>query len=188
MTVCSYCQSVLHRDKTTLTAEGKIATLSDDYSVIQLGSTGRIEHKSFEVIGYIKASWESGFWNEWHVVEEDGEPAWLVEAMGHFSYVRAMNFPTSFKRGYQFNIGENIYLESNRFIVTDIKQFTCDYIAGELPFHVKQKAQGISIDLKSHVGLCAYIERIRDQTRVFVGQFYDLDELKLTNLRELDDW
>lgn len=188
LTVCDYCQSVIAREQKQLTAQGKASVLADDFSVIQLGTRGRYQNSPFEIIGLIKATWEDGFWNEWHALEENGQSGWLLEAMGEYSYVRALPEPAPPIEPTQCRVGDSITLAQKTFRVMDIKAFECSAFYGELPFHIENGAQGLSIDLKSQDNHCAYIVQQDKNITYYLGQFHDIDSLKLTHLKDIEGW
>ena len=57
---------------------GKMAALPDDMSPLQIGSEGRYHGTHFGVIGRLKIGWRDGMWNEWHILLDSGERAWMA--------------------------------------------------------------------------------------------------------------
>lgn len=187
MSVCSFCNSMLVREQDQLKFEGQMAVLSEDMSPLQVGTQGQYNNKAFEIIGQLKIVWQEGFWNEWYVLEADGTQAWLGEALGFFSYAHEIILPAQFEID-QVRVGEEITLNDRIYVVSDIKNCTVEGVVGELPFEIQAGIPGISIDCRSSKSKCAFIECIQSNCRVFTGQYVDIEDLNLTNLRELEGW
>lgn len=186
--VCQHCQSVLKRADKSLTIQGHTSVLTDDYSVIQLGTQGEYHQVPFEVIGLIKVVWEDGFWNEWHVIEQDGQSAWLIEAMGLYSYVQEIKAPATSKPATAYHVGQQQTFKNQPFQVVDIKHYECQTIYGEIPFHMVEGLKGTSVDFRSENNQCAYISYFSDEAHYYIGEFHDIASLKLNNLKQIEGW
>ena len=66
--VCGFCRSTLLRDGEALSQIGQSAEIFEDYSPLQLGSTGRWMGHGFAVVGRVQRGSELGNWNEWHLL------------------------------------------------------------------------------------------------------------------------
>jgi len=121
--VCSYCQSLLLLNQDSLKEAGKIGVLSPDMSVLQIGCQGIYNNVAFEIIGRLKMVWKNGFWNEWYVIEETGNQAWITEAMGFYSYIYEQDFPSKLLRDplfcdeSQIKLGEKIEINKKNIYV-----------------------------------------------------------------------
>lgn len=188
LSVCSFCKSVLLREGKNLTYSGKMAELSEDMTVLQIGTKGNIGPNSFEIIGRVKVDWEEGFWNEWYLVQNDGLQAWIAEAMGFYNYSYEYALAEILSPPHLYEIGDKITLQNREYIISDIKQFTCEGCTGELPFEIKPGMTGISFDLKTDNECCAYLEYSQERYRAFIGKLVSFEDLNLTNLREIDGW
>lgn len=193
MTVCPYCQSLLVRQENNLLLKGKVAALMDDPSALQIGTRGKYQDQSFEIIGLLKAEWEQGFWNEWYILEDNGTQAWMCEALGFLSYVREITIHDDLAT-YNFQVGTAIELEHIPYIATDIKSYTVAACVGELPFEIQPGDQGLSIDCQSEQsGHYAYLDFTQNKNsekaaRVYTGKIVAFEALSFTNLREIDGW
>ena len=80
--VCSYCDTVSGvRDK-TLNPTGKMANLSEAPSIFKVGVRGSLKGSHFEVLGRLRYSYDSGFWDEWYLKFANGKAGWLTEEEG----------------------------------------------------------------------------------------------------------
>jgi DNA-directed RNA polymerase subunit RPC12/RpoP len=204
--VCSYCQSLVLLNQNSLQDTGKIARLSPDMSVLQIGCRGIINNIAFEIIGRLKMTWENGFWNEWYVIEETGSQAWIAEAMGFYSYIYEQDMPSDLiqihtKRNLnKMSVGEKLEINNNSYSLLDIKEYVLTGIEGEVPFNIEMDQQGKTLDFKTQSNDCMYVELTNSVTdknsqgkeqkniRFFLGKHMTLESLHIANLREFDDW
>ncbi len=188
MTICPYCQSVLLRKGELWSQQGKMAVMPADMSPFQVGTQGNYLKQPFEMIGQLKVAWSEGFWNEWYLIESNGNAAWLAEAMGFLSYSQEMTLTESLGDPNCFQIGQTITLADTTYTIGDIKSFECIGCVGELPFEFTTGTKGLSIDLLTSDDDCAYLEHSQGKNRFFKGKNVSFDDLALTNLRVLDGW
>ncbi|MNR75562.1 hypothetical protein D3C72_61950 [compost metagenome] len=187
--VCSYCQSTLIRHDVDLEAIGKMAQLPPDMSPLQVGTRGTYEGKRFELLGRLKVAWEDGLWNEWYALFDDGREGWLAEAQGFFMMSFPQAVPRSLPAAGALKVGRTITLASNqKFMIDDLRPATCIGSEGELPFPAPQGRESLSVDLSGPEATFANLEVAKDGTRLYTGKYVEFDELKLSNLRELDGW
>ena len=187
--VCSYCLSTVVRHDNSLEEIGKMSELLDDMSPFQIGTTGICEGRPFELIGRVQISWEDGFWNEWYAHFGTGKYGWLAEAQGELAF----NFPCARKSSLptvnEIEIGQEIKISDKNFSVEDIKKVTCVGSEGELPFKAIHGRQSVSVDLGNENGEFACIDYSDDEgVSVYLGNFVEIDELKLKNLKEIEGW
>lgn len=188
MGICPYCQSVLKREGELWRQSGKMATLPPDMSPFQIGTLGKYLQQPFEMIGQLKVAWQDGFWNEWYILEENGNQAWLAEAMGFLSYSHEVALTSPLQNPKDYRVGTTLTLAGETYTISDIKDFECVGCVGELPLEFTTGMQGISIDLLSTGDNCAYLEYSQNAYRFFKGKNVAFDQLDLSGLRELDGW
>ncbi|PTT86467.1 DUF4178 domain-containing protein, partial [Pelomonas sp. HMWF004] len=89
--VCGFCRSTLLRERgvqgDVLERIGQSAEIFEDYSPLQLGTTGRWMGSGFAVVGRVQRGSELGNWNEWHLLFDASDKprvAWLSEDNGQF--------------------------------------------------------------------------------------------------------
>ena len=85
MAVCEFCKTTLLKDATSVSNLGKMSEVLEDYSPVQIGTSGQFAQRSFSVIGRIQLQYSDGFWNEWYVMFDDGTNGWLSDASGQFT-------------------------------------------------------------------------------------------------------
>jgi hypothetical protein len=182
--VCEYCRSTLLRHGDDLENLGRMAELQDDPTLIRIGSEGCFRGQHFGVIGRIQLQHETGVWNEWHILFDDGKGAWLSEAGGE--YVVSAQVAAGAEQLPPFaelqpEMAVNIAGRS--FTVTDLETARCVAGQGELPFKVEAGYDVNTADLRGNDRFVT-IDYSETPPLVFVGHPAAFAELNLTNLRE----
>lgn len=186
--VCSFCKSSLVRQDMDLEKIGIISELTDDFSPIQIGTTGMFDNERFEVIGRMKVGYADGFWNEWCALLNNGTIGWLAEAQGFYAFCLPY-FEKAPPTKASVQIGRSVDLGAKGvFEVEDKRDVKCVLSEGELPFQAMQGRESTSVDLAGFEDEMATIEYAKSETRVFVGKYIDFDNLQFKNLRRIDGW
>jgi hypothetical protein len=193
--VCDNCRTMLVRRGEGVSAVGKAAELPFDVSPIQIGTGGRFEGHSFDVIGRVRWGWTDGSWNEWLLLFDDGSNAWLGEAMGQYMLLRERPLAElkagairTLAKGGDVPIGTDAQVDGEVLIVSDARQATCIAAEGELPFTAPAGWTIFSVDFRSPSGRCASLQRDGDQADFYDGRYVRLAELNPANLRALEGW
>ena len=189
--VCPYCSSAVVRDDVKLQHLGEMAALAEDYSVLQLQSMGVYEGKRFVIVGRVVYKWERGNWSEWFLFFPDGDRpngGWLAEAQGFYAVSLEEPVPEFEGGPVQLSPGTQVEHEGVIYTVADIKEVTCAYSAGELPFVAQQGAKHTAVDLLGSNNWFGSIEYRESGVSFYCGKYLTFDELKLENVRTLDGW
>jgi ribosomal protein L37AE/L43A len=184
--VCEFCRSTLLRSGEDLQNLGRMADLLEDATLIQVGTEGKHRGKHFGVLGRIQLKHESGIWNEWYILFDDGRSAWLSEASGEY-VVSAVVPVTDPLPAFETLAPEMpVSIAGRTFTVTDLETARCISGQGELPFKVGAGYDVNTADLRSSDRFVT-LDYSETPPLVFVGQPTTFDDLKLTNLREQRD-
>ena len=193
--ICDYCQTILVRRGDGVEAVGKAASLPFDVSPIQVGTTGRFDERSFDVIGRVRWGWTDGSWNEWLLLFHDGSHGWLGEAMGQYMLLKERpldEIPSpilqSMAAGQRVAIGSEVQVDGGTLIVSDAREATCIAAEGELPFTAPAGWTIYSVDFRSESGRCASLQREEGGASFYDGRYVTLAELGPRNLRAIDGW
>src|SRR5450830_802955 len=85
MAVCEYCKTTILKDADSVKDLGKMSDVLEDYSPIQIGTSGSFGSQNFTVIGRIQLRYSAGRWNEWYIMYDDGKTAWLGDSSGLYT-------------------------------------------------------------------------------------------------------
>jgi hypothetical protein len=180
--VCEFCRSTLLRDGDDLKNLGRMADLLEDPSRLQIGSEGRFRGIHFGVIGRIQLKHDSGFWNEWHILFDDGRSAWLSEAGGEYVVSAQLPVQESLPAFAELEPEMLVSIGGRSFAVSDLETARCIAGAGELPFKVDSGYDVKTADLRGNDRLVT-LDYSETPPLVFVGYPATFADLKLTNLR-----
>ncbi len=182
--VCEYCKSTVAKQGDVLEDLGKKSQVLEDYSPVQIGSSGTFEGLGFTVIGRIQVKYEDGFWNEWHLFFADNTTGWLGEASGQFTITRAKaanNLP-AFET---LNPGEGLSILDRFFLVSDVRSAQASGLEGELPVSAKGAWQVRAVDLR--IGLDFATLDYSDPTpQLYLGKSVKFESLQWQLLRSDD--
>jgi hypothetical protein len=165
---------------------GRMAELLDDPTPIQIGAEGQVKGHHFAVIGRIQLKYDAGLWNEWHVLFDDGQSAWLSEAGGEYVVSRQVQVPEPIPAFATLAPDMRVDLAGQPFAVSDLESALCIAGEGELPFKVDSGYEVQTADLR-YGDKFASIDYSETPPLVFVGAPVKFASLKLTNLRDIRD-
>ena len=182
--VCSYCHSLLVREGETLTDSGEDSALLEDFSPLQIGTSGVYNQQPFTLIGRLQARYDAGVWNEWYLLFADGSDGWLSESGDQYVLTRpvAPEPPPAFA---SLRAGTSRYNFRNKaFIAADVRDITLDRAAaeGELPFRFSGTRQNRVADFR-YGGEFLTVDYADDPPEIFAGQGVALADLRLQNTR-----
>jgi hypothetical protein len=84
MVTCDFCSQVMLLNDTGLDPTGQTAKLAELPSPLYVDATGQIRGRQFQVMGRLRYQYDSGLWDEWFLVFDDGRPGWLQEDEGEY--------------------------------------------------------------------------------------------------------
>jgi hypothetical protein len=194
--VCSYCQSLLVRRDATLEAIGRVAEVPEDFSPLQLNTSGVLDGQGFTLIGRIRKAWSQGSWSEWCALFDDQRLGWLAEAQGDLVMtfeqpLEALKPTPSLPTLRRTEVGKSFTIDQRPFKVSDVKSVVCLGAEGELISAPAMGTKMTSIDIRGPGLQFGTIEVPNDddaKVDVFVGRYIDFAECRFSGLRELEGW
>ncbi len=181
--VCGFCRSTLLRSGDTLSRIGQSAEIFEDYSPLQLGSTGRWMGAGFSVVGRMQRGSELGNWNEWHLLFDTGGDAtriaWLSEDNGQF--VISPEAPLAERPPEAPGVGLPLTVAGQRWQVAAVVDAALRAAEGELP---RPPRAGRVVEVRNAQGEVGTLEYAEAGPPVWsVGRAVQLAELALQGLR-----
>ncbi|QBE63726.1 DUF4178 domain-containing protein [Pseudoduganella lutea] len=184
MAVCEYCRTGVLKDPGSVGDLGKIAEVLEDYSPIQLGTSGTWSSRPFTVVGRLQLRYDDGFWNEWYLLFDDGATGWLGEASGQFTMTAAREAGGPLPAFTDLRPGEHVTLATQRWTVADVRTARCTGGQGELPFRVGEGWQAKVADLRAGSAFMTLDYSDGEQPVVYAGGAVKLDNLHPQLLRD----
>jgi hypothetical protein len=187
-TTCEFCHSILVRRDVDLAKVGEVSDLPADSSPIQIATEGIYRNRPFVVVGRIAYEYESGGWNEWHIVFSDGSSGWLSDAQDEYAVSFLVQTPPPLPPADSVARGQKTQWAGTRFEVTCLTRAHYVGVEGELPFEYWDKKEVLFVDLRSADGRFATIDYSESIPLLFLGEAVEFDDLRLQNLRQFEGW
>jgi len=187
MAVCEYCRSTLLKDADSVKDIGKVSEVLEDYSPLQITSSGIFQGNHFGVVGRIQLRYEDGFWNEWHILFDDGSSGWLSDASGQF--VVTLPQPAAAASTPRFEVlkpGTSFAYGGATFFASDVRTARCISWEGELPFRVSQGWLAKVADFRYAGRFLSLDYSDGEIPQIFAGEAVTLEQLKCQLLRDND--
>jgi hypothetical protein len=185
MAVCEFCNTTLLKDADSVRNLGKMSEVLEDYSPLQIGTSGRYGQKSFSLIGRIQLRYTAGFWNEWYALFDDGSAGWLSDGSGQFTLTFAQAAGGAMPLFEKLVPGNILHFGGQSYATSDVRTAQCTGGQGELPFKVGQGYQARVADFRAGDRFLT-LDYSEPATRVYLGQAVRLEDLKAQLLRGAD--
>ena len=188
--MCAFCKSTLSRDAETLALIGRQGDLLEDYSPLQIGTAGKVAHgnqlHTFSLIGRIQLRFDAGYWNEWYLLFDNGQTAWLSDASGQYVLLQQLQLREPIPTYESLAIGQSVSLVSKPFTVTDKRTSDCIGGQGELPFAASSAWQARTIDCRSGTDFIS-LDFSDTKAVAYLGKAVAFEDLNLSYLRDTKD-
>lgn len=118
---CQFCGSAyLVSGEEGLDARGKGAKLADYPSRVNVGQTGTIRGNRFTVLGRVRYSYPEGFWEEWQIAWDNGDPpSWLEEDEGYWTMYKRERVRSQIPSHDEVSVGSTIKVNKHDVFVTE---------------------------------------------------------------------
>jgi hypothetical protein len=186
MAVCEYCQSTLLKDADTVKDIGKMSAVLEDFSPIQLGTSGVYQGRHFSVVGRIQLRYEHGLWNEWYALFDDGAPGWLSDASGQYVFTLPEDVDHNAPPFAELKPGYVYTAHGEPFFASDVRTARCVAGQGELPFQVGQGWQAEVADFRRGTRFITLDYSDGTPPQLYRGEAVTLEQLRCQLLREAD--
>ena len=190
LVVCEYCHSTLIRSGDGAVDSGKKSALIEDFSPLQLYSSGVFHGENFTVIGRLQIHYNRGCWNEWYVLFDSGKYGWLADFSGQYVLTQEQQPVTApcpfnkLKAGTTRVKFNNVY-----YIAADVRHATSvkANAQGELPFTLEKDEVVLSADFRYRNDFLTLDYSENEQYPVlYAGKEVKLGDLRCQNLRSDD--
>jgi Domain of unknown function (DUF4178) len=185
MVVCEFCKTTLLKDAESVRNIGKMSEVLEDFSPLQIGTSGQFGAHAFTLVGRLQLKYSDGYWNEWYALFEDGSSGWLADASGQFTLSFLKPATTTLPLFEKLVPGNLLHLGTDAYATSDVRTAQCTGGQGELPFKVGPGYEAKVADFR-----CAdrflTLDYSDADVRLYMGQAVTLTGLKAQLLREQD--
>ena len=118
---CQFCgASYLISGGDGLEARGQGVKLADYPSRLNVGQSGVIRGRNFSVLGRVRYAYPEGFWEEWQIAWEDGQPpAWLEEDEGYWTLYKRERVRSQIPSHDEVRVGATMQVNNMTVFVTE---------------------------------------------------------------------
>jgi hypothetical protein len=187
MAVCEYCKATVLKDADSVKDLGKMSDVLADYSPIQIGTSGSFGSRNFAVIGRIQLRYSAGLWNEWYLLFENGDSAWLGDASGQYTLSTERPADKRLPAFADLTPANPLTIGPHNYTVADVRIADCIGGQGELPFRVGHGWQARVADLRSGNSFLTLDYSESTEPKMYIGQAVTLEHLKCQLLRDDDE-
>ena len=199
MVACPKCQSNLLFNNNSLALSGEHSAILEDFSAIQIGSSGTIKNEAFQVIGRLQVQYHDkddqkkigGTWNEWYIQFASGKNGWLSDSNGNYVCLEKLEHdntkPLPLPAFHDITVGKEIKLlpTSHSYYACDIREAVLlqNAVQGELPFIPKKNEAIRVVDARSEERFITVDYSNNKEIEIFTGFAVDFHRLAWQNLR-----
>jgi hypothetical protein len=184
MAVCSFCKTTILKDANSVQNLGKMSEVLEDFSPLQIGSSGVFAGKSFSLIGRLQLRYSGGFWNEWYALFDDGSNGWLSDGSGQFTMTFQKQVDGALPLFDKLVPGHILHLGGASFATSDVRTAECTAGQGELPFKVGSGYQARVADFRADDRFMT-LDYSEPSARIYLGQSVELQALQPQLLRDV---
>ncbi len=183
MAVCGYCGQSTHLTNENLEAKGDSTPLTDYGSKFSVGQEISLKGEKFEIVGRIRFTYPSGFWDEWFLINDKNPETeyWLQEDEGDYIlFGRADDSGISFPDFTSTQVGSTQQYADEAVFVSEKNTAEIMGGEGELPFQVVKGEQANFIDgIVVGKGTPVSYEYLPKETLLYVGFEVQLDDISI---------
>lgn len=183
MAVCEFCKTTLLKDAASVRSLGTMSEVLEDFSPLQIGSSGEFGGRSFALIGRIQLRYEEGFWNEWYALFDDGSNGWVSDGSGQFTVTFLKAMDAGLPLFDKLVPGHLLHLAGASFVTADVRSAQCTGGQGELPFRIGPGYRARVADFRSDDRFLT-LDYSEPTPRAYLGRAVELAALKPQLLRD----
>ncbi|MYM80486.1 DUF4178 domain-containing protein [Duganella sp. FT50W] len=186
MAVCEYCSTRVLKDQDAVKDLGKMSSVLEDYSPIQIGTAGVLGGRPFTVVGRIQLRYSAGMWNEWFLFFDDGKTAWLGDSSGMYTITAEYQGETQTQAFDDLVPGRGYPIGGGVYTAAEVRLADCVGGQGELPFKVGDGYQARVADFRRGAEFITLDYSDGPVPVVYTGLAVTLDSLQCQLLRDDD--
>ena len=184
MAVCEFCRAAVLKDADSVRDIGKISSVLEDFSPIQMGAAGVFGGRNFTVVGRIQLRYEQGMWNEWYLLFDDASTSWLGDSSGLYTITSPREAAGTLPGFADITPGALYPIGGEAFTAAEKREAECIGGQGELPFRVGDGWRIRVADLRRGSAFVTLDYTDGEAPVVYTGLAVTLPELKFQLLRD----
>lgn len=183
--VCEYCQATVMKDAESVKDLGKMSSVLEDFTRIQIGTAGVLAGRPFTVVGRIQLKYSAGMWNEWFLLFDDGGNGWLGDSSGLYTATTDIALNSAAPAFDEIVPGRHFNINDERFTAAEKRTAACIGGQGELPFKVGAGWEARVADFR-HGAAFVTLDYSDGAPILYKGVAVTLEEMQCQLLRDDD--
>jgi uncharacterized protein (DUF983 family) len=184
--VCEFCRATVMKDAEAVKDLGKMSSVLEDFTRIQIGTSGVLGGRNFSVVGRIQLRYSNGMWNEWFIMFDDTSTGWLGDSSGLYTVTTQRPTDTALPSFDDISPGRQYAIDGQRYTASEKRIAQCIGGQGELPFQVGAGWQAKVADFRAGASFATldYSDSDSDVPTLFTGGAVTLEGMKCQLLRD----
>ena len=188
---CSNCRAVFSALADQQVEDNGLKwTVTNEISIIKLGTKGVFKGRSFEIIGRARSVTSMATSNEWLMDFGDKTYAWLTESNSSYFVFETKALPLGIPDIKSKQAGHVIRLNQRDYAITEISKQVAFALEGQIPYEAYNDEDYFKYELKAsnndgYATICIFD---KNKVEAFTGDKIKPEDLKLSNINEYSDW
>jgi ribosomal protein S27E len=182
--VCEFCRATVMKDADAVKDLGKMSSVLEDFSPIQIGAAGVAGGRNFTVVGRIQLRYSAGMWNEWFLLFDDAGTGWLGDSSGLYTITTEAKVDGDLPAFDMILPGKLYTIAGQRYTASEKRVAECVGGAGELPFKVGEGWQARVADFRAGASFVTLDYSDGDTPALYHGASVTLEEMQCQLLRD----
>lgn len=185
--VCRVCSEIIS-DAVAGPEKPKATHIPDDWSFLQIGTTGVYKNYNFTVIGRLRLQLRNDYKNFWCTIYDGHKCLWITESFGSFalfasSWQEMKNDPAHLHAGKKITLANKVNLRGDYVEKCEGISYT-----GEIgPWNLFYPGFFV-VQASNSSGQTAFITVKKNIGHILTGEKVALEELNLKNILTWDEW
>ncbi|MCC2971882.1 DUF4178 domain-containing protein [Massilia sp. IC2-476] len=184
LAVCEYCRATVLKEAGAVRDLGKMSEVLEDYSRIQIGTSGILAGRSFTVVGRIQLRYAAGMWNEWYVLFDDGLDGWLGDSSGQYVMTTRRELAPGWPAFDAIQVTRQYDIGFGPYVASDKRVAKCTGGQGELPFRVGEGWEARVADFRRGPSFATLDYSDGTPPLLYAGTAVTLENMKCQLLRD----
>ena len=184
--VCEFCRATVLKDAGAVKDLGKMSSVLEDFTRIQIGTAGTLGGRNFTVVGRIQLRYAAGMWNEWFLLFDDTSTAWLGDSSGLYAITTERAAEGALPAFGEIEPGKLYTIGGQRYTASEKRSAECIGGQGELPFRVGAGWQARVADFRAGATFITLDYSDGDTPVVYNGVSVTLEGMRCQLLRDDD--
>ena len=182
--VCEYCRATVMKDADAVRDLGKMSSVLEDFTRIQIGTEGVLGGRNFTVVGRIQLKYSAGMWNEWFLMFDDAGTGWLGDSSGLYTATTEIEATSPLPAFDAIAPGQLYTINGQRFTASEKRVAQCIGGQGELPFRVGEGWQARVADFRAGAAFVTLDYSDGEVPALYNGVSVTLEGMKCQLLRD----